>query len=39
MKKDLNKHNYQNIATYKARVDELKYYFEHYEQIRQIVVL
>lgn len=39
MKKDLNKHNYQNLATYKARVDELKYYFEHYEQIRQIVVL
>ena len=39
MKKDLDKHNYSNLATYKSRVTELTYYFEHYEQIRQIVVL
>ena len=39
MKDDLNKINYSNLDTYKWRVWELMYYFEHYEQIRQIVVL
>lgn len=39
IKKDLEKHNYNNLATYRARVSELTYYFEHYEQVRQIVVL
>ena len=39
MKKDLSKHNYQNLTTYKARIWELIYYFEHYEQVRQIVTL
>ena len=38
MKKDL-KHNYDDLATYRARVSELTYYFGHYEQVRQIVVL
>lgn len=39
MKRDLNKHSYTNLSTYKARVWELIYYFEHYEQVRQLVVL
>ena len=39
MKKDLDKINYSNLDTYKSRVWELIYYFEHYEQVRQIVVL
>ena len=39
MERDLSKHNYQNLTTYKARIWELIYYFEHYEQVRQIITL
>ncbi len=39
IKDDLGKYTYSNLSTYKARVGELIYYFEHYEQVRQIVVL
>lgn len=39
MKEDLDKINYSNLDTYKWRIWELIYYFEHYEQVRQIVVL
>ena len=39
MKDDLKKYQYNNPVTYKWRVWELIYFFEHYEQVRQIVVL
>lgn len=39
MKEDLSKHTYQDLTTYKARIGELIYYYEHYEQVRQIVTL
>lgn len=34
-----NAHIYSNLTTYKARIWELIYFYEYYEQIRQIVVL
>lgn len=39
IKRDLNKHDYTNLATYKGRLWELEYYYEHYEQVRQIITL
>ena len=39
MQNDLNSHNYSNLNTYKNRIWELIYYFEHYEQVRQIITL
>lgn len=39
IKSDLEKHTYTNLTTYKKRIWELEYYFEHYEQIRQIITL
>ena len=39
MEDDLKKHNYTNLAVYKARLWELEYYYTHYEQVRQIVTL
>lgn len=39
MQRDLKRHTYSNLSTYKARVWELIYYYEHYEQVRQLVVL
>lgn len=39
MQRDLKRHSYSNLSTYKARVWELIYYYEHYEQVRQLVVL
>lgn len=32
-------HKYSNLTTYKARIWELLYFYEHYEQVRQIITL
>lgn len=32
-------HIYSDLTTYKWRIGELQYYFSHYEQVRQIIVL
>ena len=37
IKKDT--HIYTDLSTYKWRIWELEYYFSHYEQVRQIIVL
>ena len=39
IQRDLKKHSYNNLSTYKARVWELLYYYEHYEQVRELIVL
>ena len=39
MEKDLSKHTYTNLTTYKSRLWELIYYYQHYEQVRQIATL
>lgn len=39
MQNDLNNHNYSNLNTYNNRICELIYYFDHYEQVRQIITL
>ena len=36
---DLEWYTYDNASTFKARIWELIYYFEHYEQVRQQIVL
>ena len=39
IKNDLEHYTYDDASTYKARIWELIYYFEHYEQVRQQIVL
>ena len=39
IRRDLKRHNYTDLATYKWRLWELEYYFTHYEQVRQIITL
>ena len=39
MERDLSKHNYTNLTHYKSRLWELIYYYQHYEQVRQITTL
>jgi len=39
IKNDLEWYTYDNSSTFKARIWELIYYFQHYEQVRQQIVL